>query len=461
MRTLTALLTFGALLTVPALADAPASKLTPNDFASGLALHGQPGLAVQTFLLPLEVYRAARADLSDLSVFDAQGKPVAWALRTVPEVAQREVHEDVLPAFPIYGQPSAQASALRLSLSRADDGMSVLDVHAVGPESASKDGKLLAYILATPNPKQALDGLRFELAPAQANVLFALKVEASDDLSSWQLLTDSAAIGQLSHEGQTVARTRIALRTTHAPFLRVTWSGESPPQFAKISAEREHVRAESPLAPRHVTLGPAPLREGAYRVDLGGNVPLSSVTPLLPAEEVLLRGALWLSSGADDRAREVFSGSIYRLTHASETLTSAPIVLSAQRARVLTLQIDARGAEPPKEPLAFDVGYAPDQLLYVAHGAGAHLLAFGSHKREGSPYDASQLLAFLSPEQRAALPLESAKAGEARVLGGEGARLVPKQPLPVRTIALWSVLVAGAATLIVFALRLLRKNRGA
>jgi hypothetical protein len=407
------------------------------------------------------VYRGTRADLSDLSVFDEQGKPVAWALRTVPEIAQREVREEALPAFPIYGRESAQASALRLQLSRASDGMSVLDVHAVGPESASKDGKLLAYILATPDPKQALNGLHFELAPAQANVLFALKVEASDDLSSWQLLTENAAIGQLSHDGQTVTRTRLALRTTYAPFLRVTWSGDAAPQFTKVSAEREHVRAESPLAPRHVTLGPAPLRDGAYRVDLGGNVPLLSVAPLLPAEEVLLKAALFVSSGADDAARELFSGPIYRLTHASETLTSAPIALASQRARVLTLRIDPRGAEPPKEPLAFDVGYAPDQLLYVAHGAGAHLLAFGSHHRDGSSYEAAQLIAFLSPEQRAALPLESAKAGEARVLGGEGARVLPKAPLPVRTAVLWSVLVAGAATLIVLALRLLRKSRGA
>jgi hypothetical protein len=169
---------------------------------------------------------------------------------------------------------------------------------------------------------------------------------------------------------------------------------------------------------------------------------------------------LSLSSDVGE-ARDVFSGAIYRLTHASETLTSAAIALGSQRARFLTLRIDGRGAEPPRQPISFDIGYAPDQLLYVARGAGEYLLAFGSHRRPGSAYDAAQLLGPLSAEQRRALPLESAKAGELRVLGGPAARVAPEPPLPVRTIVLWSVLVAGALTLIVLALRLLRKGSDA
>jgi hypothetical protein len=68
------------------------------------------------------------------------------------------------------------------------------------------------------------------------------------------------------------------------------------------------------------------------------------------------------------------------------------------------------------------------------------------------------LIAFLTPEQRAALPLESARATKQRTLSGEAARSQPQSPLPVRTVLLWSVLVAGAATLIFLALALLRKS---
>jgi hypothetical protein len=445
-----------------ALADEPAPKPQPEDFVAGLELEGQPGLAVQTLLLPLAVYRGASADLSDLSVFDGEGKPVGWALRAAPELAPSERQERALAAFPIYGQEAAQASALRLELARARDGGSVLDIHAVGPESTSKEGKLLAYILDTKQPSEPLNALDFTLSETQPNALFALTVEGSDDLSSWQVLVQGAAIGQLNHQGQTVARTRITLPATRAAFLRLTWSGsradDVPFSFTRVSAESERVHSERARALRHVTIGPVALKDGVYRLDLGGSLSLFSIAPLLPKQDVLLKVVLSLGELGASGERPLFSGQLYRLEHASATLTSPPIPLHGARARLLNLRVDTRAAEPPKQPLAFDVGYAPHQLLYVAHGAGPHLLAFGSHRRDGAAYEAQQLIAFLTPEQRAALPLESARVTGQRTLSGEAALSQPKTPLPLRTVLLWSVLVAGAATLILLALALLRKN---
>ncbi len=456
MRRLHVVLGLSLSLAHAAHADEPApSKPKPEDFVAGFELAGQAGLAVQTLLLPIAVYRGANANLSDLSVFDGEGKPVGWALRAAPELSVSERQVRALAAFPIYGQPSEQASTLRLALARSRDGGSVLDIHALGPAGPSREGKLLAYILDTKQPGEPLSALEFALSDTQPNTLFSLNVESSDDLSSWQPLLQGATLGQLNHQGQAVVRTRVLLPATRAAFLRLTWSGEVPFAFTHVGGESERVRTEHARSLRHLQLGPVALAEGAYELDLGAQLSVLSVAPILPDEEVLLKVVLEI--GEPGAERTLFSGQIYRLKHASETLTSPPIQLSAERGRRLSVRVDTRAAEPPTQ-LSFDVGYAPQQLLYVAHGTAPHLLAFGSHRRDGAAYDAEQLIAFLTPEQRAALPLESARTTKLRTLGGEAARRAPAAPLPMRTVILWSVLVAGAATLILLAFALLRKS---
>jgi Protein of unknown function (DUF3999) len=459
MRTLCGGLLLSLLL--PALsahAEEPAPRPKPMDYAQGVALTPEPGLAVQTLLVPLAVYRAARADLSDLSVFDGEGRPVPWALRTVTKLSERKRHEDVLPFFPIYGQRSARASLLALEVERSADG-AVIAVRTPQAAQEAASQQLLAYIVHTGAPAEDLTALRFELSAASTSFLLPIQVEGSDNLSDWRVLAQGEAIGRLVHAGQLVERTRVPLAATRAAFLRITWAGELPVAVSKILAEHEQLSATSPLAPRELALGPITLKDGAYRVDLGGTLALESITPHLPSDDVLLTATLLLGEGGDAALRQVFTGQIYRLSHAAAALDSGPIALSAARARVLSLRIDSR-SEPPKEPLTFSVAYAPDQLLFVPHGTGEHLLAFGSHRAEPAPFAAAPLLAFLSPEQRARLPLESARVGALRTLAGEAARKPPKAPFPMRTALLWSVLVAGAATLILLALRLLKRTQG-
>jgi hypothetical protein len=450
-----------ALVVSPASADAPTpDKVKPTDFAAGIALTPKPELAVQTVLLPLEVYRGARADFSDLSVFDAEGHAVPWAIRTVAKLSEVQRREQDVAFFPIYGAKSTQASALALRVERSAEG-AVIAVHTPETSAAAQGEKLLAYIVHTGTPSADLIALRFELEPGDTSFVLPVQVEGSDNLSDWQVLSRGEAIGCLAHAGQAVLRQRIGIAPTRAAFLRITWSGELPLRVERMFAEQESVLARSQLAPRHVAVGPLPFKDGSYRLDLGATLALESVSPTLPAGDVLLKAALFIGEDGVQGAQPVFDGQIYRLSHASTALSSAPIALSSQRARVLELRIDTRASEPPTQPLQFDVAYAPDQLLFVAHGSAPHLLAFGSYRAQPAPFTAERLIAFLSPEQRASLPLESAQLGSLKTLGGEAARKAPKAPVATRTLLLWAVLVLGAGTLVALALRLLKKTSGA
>lgn len=445
-----------------AYADAPTvdARGTPRDYASGIPFSPKPGLAVQTLLLPLAVYRGARADLSDLAVFDADGRPVPFAVRAVEKLSENKRHEQALSFFPIHARREAEASALALEVERSSDG-TVIAVRTPGtarPAAAQGDEAVRAYIVHTGARDEELSALRFELAPTRTNFVLELKVEGSDDLASWRVLSQGEAIGRLAHDGTSVERSRVALAKTRAAFLRISWPSELPAPIEKVFGESERVETATPLAPEHVEIGPVALADGAYPIDLGGTLPLESITPALPEERMLQATLL---ANDSESLRTLFDGQIYRLKHGATVLSSGAIPLAGTRARLLSLRIDSRASAPPKEPLSFDVAYAPDQLLFIAHGSAEHLLAFGSYRRASAPFAADALLSFLTPEQKRELPLVSAHAGAQRTLGGPAARTPPKPGFPVQSAVLWGVLVLGAGTLILLALRLLKKSERA
>ena len=73
-----------------------------SDFAYSVPLTGEPGRAVQTVLVPLEVYlNVLRKDLGDVRVFSESGQEVPHAVRKLSEHSERELPPQTLPLFPL------------------------------------------------------------------------------------------------------------------------------------------------------------------------------------------------------------------------------------------------------------------------------------------------------------------------------------------------------------------------
>jgi len=428
----------------------------PGDFAAGLTLETQPHLAAQTLLLPLEVYRGTRAGLPDLAVFDGDGRPVPYAVRALETRASDRREEEKAPLFPLREQANSNVSDLQLHVERAESG-TVIDIRSSAAQPAP-EAKVVAYIIDASYFHHDVAGIRLVLAASETSFTAPFKVEASDDLASWRTLTSGSVIGRLSHDGQSVERERIELIATSATFLRLSWPGqELPVAVQEAYLEFTSQRVDFTRARVRDTTVPVSAKNGAYELDLGGVLALESLQPLLP-ENVLIRATLALRDQPNDARSQVFEGQLYRLRHEGTELASAPIDLAARRARLVTLSVDPRGTGLANRPLAFEVQYAPDQLLFITHAPGPYLLAFGSHKDATRPFAANQLLEFMTPAAREALPRESARVIGTRVLSGPGARTAPLPAPSYKTPLLWAVLIAGAATLLLLALRLLRKT---
>jgi hypothetical protein len=452
----------GALCAARALAEEPAEEPAearlPNDFAEGLELAIQPQLAVQSLLLPLEVYRGAREGLADLSVFNAKGVAVPFALRSLRSEARSEQAELEVPVFPLRKLVVKDADAdLSLRVERSADG-TIVDIHMPGAETPSARTILVGYVFDASKLEHAASSLRLLLELGAESFTTRVEVDASDDLAQWHTVSAQAVVGRLSHAGQSIERTQIELAPTRAKFLRLRW-GEAPfpAQLSKAFLGFEHTEVSQQPSLRQLRSQPVPEKQLSYELDLGGSLPISAVAPRLP-DNALILASLELSSRQDETGETRFQGQLYRLMHDGIALASSPIELGTHRARYVRLRVDPRTRPALEATLAFDISYVPDQLLFVTRGEGPYLLAYGSYKRTAPGFDPDQLLAFMPDAARNALPLESAQVKAHRTLAGAAARRAPPPPRSYRLPVLWAILILGAGTLVVLALRMLRRR---
>ncbi len=184
-----------------------------------------------TFTVPLALRSAAASpELDDLQVLNARGDllPMAWVAELPPD---SEEHTSNAAIFKMPGAAS-------------------------GPKTLPPQG----WMLDVRSAKGALLKLDVSLAP-QAQGLYTLSVEASDDLQQWQLVQPAVQVLSLQHQGQQLRSTAIELGYIRAAYLRLKpLPGSALPELAsaQVSSVSEHTAAQplqwtEPIAPAQCT----------------------------------------------------------------------------------------------------------------------------------------------------------------------------------------------------------------
>ncbi|HEX6241558.1 MAG TPA: DUF3999 domain-containing protein, partial [Polyangiales bacterium] len=421
-----------------------------------LTLAIQPGQAVQTLLLPLQVYRGTRDGHPDLALFDPRGEPVPFALRNLRGRTRHTEEKLTVPLFPLRQlETQAPGSPMRMQI-RRDDAGTIVDVAAPGIVSPRTRTKVVGYVLDASKLEHAFDRVELVWDAHADGFQVRVRVEGSEDLANWQLLSPNVAVvGELRHEGHSIEQREIPLHPTRSKYLRVVWEGNFPVALrsAQLHVERSSVEQAAP----RVVVSAQALRaaDHEYRADLGGSFPLTAITPRVP-ENTLVVGSLSVRQRLDQPLTPLTNGQFYRVHHAGVEFVNPPLEIALVPARYISLTVDPR-TDAIFNALAFEVEYAPEQLLFVTRGEGAYVLAFGSYRAAPPSFEADQLLAFLPEAARRQLPTETARAVDLQALAGESARREPLPPHSYRMQVLWGVLILGAGLLVVLAFRLLRK----
>ena len=451
MPPLALLLILFLALARPAGAAAP----VPGDFASGLDLPGAADGGAYSVALPLTVYeQLTRADLADLRVFNGAGEVVAHALRRpYPDDNRREMRRD-LPFFQQATTDRPVRDDLSLRVRRDRDG-TVLTVDA-GRAIATTP---IAYLVDASRLETGLDALELRWE-GSGQALCTVQVSQSDDLTRWTAAAPSAVLADLEADGQTISRRRIPLHGRVPAYLRL----DTPDCANRFALRQVTAVSGAPTLPANrLALTPAGVDsrgpERLVEFTLPARVTVRSVQLLLPAAAGAVQATVLSRPTESAPWRTVHTGLFYDLNLQGKRLRSDPVPCAPTTDRYWQVRLHAdHGGSSAAGRLGFEVGWQPDQVIFVGRGPGPYTLAFASRRLDPrSSHGDGQLLGALDATRSTAL-IRPIEPGPIRVLGGEAA-LRPVLVASWTTLVLWAVLIAGVALLGLMARSLLKETR--
>ena len=437
--------------------------------------------------LPVTIYAtAANSDLSDVRVRNGVGSlvPHAWLTGTETET---QVDSSPVPFFavPVPARGKTQED-LTLVFKRTTAGTLVIPkTIKTDPERTTTDwivdaGRVQGHFLQ----------LRLTLE-AQAEGLFPLRVEASDDLRHWRTVTGDAQIAVLRHGSERVEQLDVELHETRTRFLRLRWLDETlAPALTAVTLDSvRHHEAVPPLqwsAPIPASCGenycdyavPARMPLESLRVHLAepntlariavsGFAPVGAI-PNAPHRHnplYVLRHKRHAASTSAESGESMIAASVaYRLEQGRGEVRSQDIALDGRVYQRLRLRTDGPIAQLGKPPPAITIAAAPRSLVFLGQGGGPFTLHWGVHEPHGRAAPLSLIAPGYRPGQRDFAALARVDIPAPPPEEKPVAVDVAKEPEPVpamnRKIWLWGALAAGLLVLAAMAWSLFRGMEG-
>lgn len=458
-------LLIGSLAPHAAAESEPEPALELSDFAYSQSLTPAAGRALQTALLPVEVYRGAlRKSLADVRVFDPEGTEVPHSIRTLASPTVRPRSSSTLPIFPLkVGARDTSVGDLAIHIERNKRG-EVIDIRSAAPldggeVAAQAAERTISYILDARAVQDPIVKLMVTVVEAGSDYVLPVRVEASDNLEQWRKVETVAPLARLHFDGNQIEHDALEVSPTRAKYLRLSWPEHVlPGRVSQVLAEAQPEREQPERI--SVTLRGEPVsgEPGVYIFDAGGFVPADSVHVQLPEVNTLVLAKLDSSDEADGPWNHASSGRFYRIVDNGQEVQQPAITLSRRAPRFWRFEITAGQRELGAGQPSLRLSFYPDQVLFVSRDSGDHTLAYGSYKAAAPDFDTSDLIELTRRRPDDPLPRATATLGAQQSVSGVAALEEPPPPPPFRTYLLWTILVLSVALLAAFAFRLLRQE---
>lgn len=428
------------------------SSTQPNDFAFGIPLELEAGGSIYEFKLPRDVYEGVtRADLGDLRVFNGADEVVPHFVRYLPVKADSVKAREPLPLFPLYGKAGQPLEGVSLKVKR-DAAGTIVEVQT---HDAQSENRLLAYLLDASRLERTIDALVIEFGREPQNLILKIAVGCSDDLENWQPVLISATIADLTYGGFSLRQNRISFHPTKAKYFRISWaSGENAPVLESITAE---LAAETVSSTREwLTLSSSVKKSdpGEYYLTIPGYMPVDRLRVVLPQKNSIAPAAFWSRNEDDEEWRYRSSTLIYDLQLDGEEIANPDVAFNPLSDRQWRMVVEQSGGGLGDGLPQLEIGWVPQQLLFVARGGEPFTVAYGNARImaiEKSP----EILNALQQEDK--LTIKSAQTGAPISLGGESRLRPPALGSNPKNWILWGILILGVLMLGWMAVRLFRQ----
>ena len=430
-------------LTLLAATSTLVTGTSPRDFAYRMQVVGTGDAAAYRVTLPLAVYqKIVHPDLADLRVFNGNGEQVPFALER-PAAGAVANAATALSVFPLKDDSGATLDAIRVTI---ESGKGAINVQTSGHNPPT--GRINSYLV---DGRALLDtpvsALRLEWPQDAADFAGRVKVEASDSLSDWRIVTGAAPIANLHSNAERLVEQWVEFSPTKARFWRLSWSGATAPfVLTSVLGEPAKQNVEARHTSLNVAATPAKTAPGEFEYDLGATVPVDRANLELPDINTVVDVELLSRERSQDAWHLVRRSGFYRLKSDGEELRNGPVSVAPTSDRYWLLRTDPKrgglGAAAPH----LVVEWVPHEVVFVARGVGPFSLAYGSTAAEA----AAVSLAVLPTN----VAIAAASLSSPESAGGDSLLQPPAAPFPWKTPLLWSVLIAGAGLLAWMAYRL-------
>lgn len=408
--------------------------------------------ALQQLEVPQAVYEGVvRADLADLRVVNASGEPVPHALRPRPAPGTEPGRLIELPYFPLTGSRDSRTDTLEIRTERTALG-TIVRVTTPGPKT---DQVLRGYLVDVAQLDAPLHALELDWRVPIGDFSGTLQVEASDDLQSWRTLSIAAPLLRLTYGERELVRKTVELPAWKSKYLRLSWPSSQPPlELTRLRGRRSDVLLEPSRQWKRVTSHPGS-KAGEYRFDPEGRMPVDRLRVSLPNPNTLVSVRVQARSRDDQPWQTLSTAVLYRLVHEGREVANPDLPVPGSGWSDWQLVVDQRGGGIGAGTPVIEVGWVPQQLVFVARGASPFRLVYGSASAKAAAIPIQELVPGWRSD--AELTAQTASTGARQMLAGP--RVLTPQP-DYKVWALWGSLALGVAILAWMAWQLARQLRG-
>lgn len=408
-----------------------------------------------------EVYQASIDPLlRDVEIVDGAGNPLPSMLQAPPTPSRSEDNKTFAARwFPIAQPPQRGAAGWRAVIE--GDRLTLQSSAETAPESeAEGEAQIETFgemLIDLGEDSASVRSIRLELVAAERALQTTVNLQSSNDLEAWQTLRPPASVYRLQHQGQSLIRTQIDWPNTPGRYLRLQFAQPIATDLIERVVAEQRSSTLQPLSLSWLELEGKLDTDGSWQFATPGALAVRA-WELRPGSEqwigkLRLDSRPWADAPWVSRAEATY----YRIRLNGDWLQSGEVSLGLTRDRLWRLRSEQPLPAPPRLRLA----YHPDALVFSSNGAEQIWLVAGS--KLGRRIDAPLATAMAAARSQrgdswrppaANLGSGSERAGESALTRGSTANRGLK-------LALWSLLVLAALSLLFMASRLFKEDGSA
>ncbi len=448
-----------AFIILAGFSAAHARDAAQSDYAYGVQISTSNHGAFNEFNINEQAYRGmVRGDLRDICIFNGNEEIVPFSVRRVDGETRGNVETAVLPLFPLYKDSSGRPDNVSLYVKK--DATGTLVTLDTGSSPKNEEQKMYAYLLDASALSRSITSLELDWEPGLKEGIYALNIEASDDLEQWHFINVKATIASLNYGGQTLVRREISLGGLNARYLRLSAVGmEEMIRLAKVTARMRTdliIKSER----KWFTAQGARQTEKPYEYlfDASGFFPVDRLRVRFPQKNTIVRAEFF--SRPNDSAPWVMrqSSVIYDLDMEGKQLASPDVELMTVTDKYWMMRIDKSGGGIGEGIPVLEFGWLPHSLLFVAKGTPPFTFAYGNGQDVFCTGRMDDVLKGIKVTgQINGSAIMQASLEQQIILGGAVALRPAVKQYNWKNIMLWTILVGGVIFMTWMAVSLYRQ----